>query len=179
VTPQVSRLAAQLLPAQRLPEGWASTGFDKMADDGSNDAQHGRRAFLDLAITGTAGAVGVAALYPAVRFVEPVSEGAATSKAVGKVNDFEPGSAKSLLLGDIPVLIVRLKDNSFKAYVATCPHLGCVVHYEADDDAILCACHRGRFAVEGHNVSGPPVRPLDALRVDTTSDGTVIVSKVS
>lgn len=64
-----------------------------------------------------------------------------------------------------PVMISRKADvNKMVVYNTTCPHLGCLVHWDAGKNVFLCACHGGQFDHEGRVIAGPPPRPLDEHR---------------
>ncbi len=136
-----------------------------------------RRGFLDTAVNGTAAVVGVAALYPAARFLAPDPNVQAPSVVAGKVEEFERGGAKTILVADRPVLVLRGADGTFRAFLAICPHLACVVHFAKESGLIECGCHGGRFSLEGRNVAGPPPQPLEAMRVEVV-DGNVVVSVI-
>jgi cytochrome b6-f complex iron-sulfur subunit len=124
-----------------------------------------RRQILDYALGGTVAAVAAAAAYPAVRMLEPLEEGDQGVAVVGALAELAPGEARVVQIGPRPVLVVRARDGTVRAFVAVCPHLGCTVHHDAERGDIACACHGGRFSVDGNNTSGPPTRPLVQLRV--------------
>jgi Rieske Fe-S protein len=42
----------------------------------------------------------------------------------------------------------------------TCTHLGCVVHWRAEQKQFRCPCHDGVFDRTGEVLNGPPPRPL-------------------
>jgi nitrite reductase/ring-hydroxylating ferredoxin subunit len=46
--------------------------------------------------------------------------------------------------------------GDFVALSSTCPHLGCQVHWESQNDRFFCPCHNGAFDAEGTGISGPP-----------------------
>ncbi len=46
--------------------------------------------------------------------------------------------------------------DDFVALSSTCPHLGCQVHWEGNNDRFFCPCHNGVFSRSGEAVSGPP-----------------------
>lgn len=137
----------------------------------------GRRDFLGLAIGGTAAALGVVAVYPVVKFVQPVEETAPSSVQVGEAEKFPRKTSRMAVLGGTPVLVIRLEDGSFRAFNALCTHLNCVVAYSAAHEQIECRCHGGVYSLEGKNVSGPPPRPLQQVAVSVVQ-GMVTVSQV-
>jgi len=67
------------------------------------------------------------------------------------------------------LMLVRTGEREVKAISTVCTHLGCTVHWDAAQNMFLCACHGGKFAVDGIVKAGPPPRPLDELefRVDS------------
>ena len=61
-----------------------------------------------------------------------------------------------------PVMIWRKPSvNDLVVYSATCTHLGCTVQWDERKGLFLCACHGGRFDINGAVKAGPPPRPLD------------------
>jgi Rieske Fe-S protein len=46
--------------------------------------------------------------------------------------------------------------SDFIALSSTCPHLGCQVHWEAQNNRYFCPCHNGTFDPEGRGTGGPP-----------------------
>jgi Rieske Fe-S protein len=59
-----------------------------------------------------------------------------------------------------PVTITRRASHGdpddFLALSATCPHLGCQVRWEAQNDRFFCPCHNGVFDPSGKATGGPP-----------------------
>lgn len=61
--------------------------------------------------------------------------------------------------------------GDFLALSSTCPHLGCQVHWEAQNKRFFCPCHNGAFDAGGKAIAGPPAEagqslPLYALKVE-------------
>ncbi len=46
--------------------------------------------------------------------------------------------------------------EDFLALSSVCPHLGCQVHWEPQNDRFFCPCHNGVFTPEGVGIGGPP-----------------------
>jgi len=56
------------------------------------------------------------------------------------------------------------------AFSTKCPHLGCNVHWSAENGEFRCPCHNSRFAIDGHVLGGPAPRGLDTLPVRIQGD---------
>lgn len=58
------------------------------------------------------------------------------------------------------VVVTRLANSGapedFIALSSVCPHLGCQVHWQSNNDCFFCPCHNGAFDKSGQPVSGPP-----------------------
>ncbi len=46
--------------------------------------------------------------------------------------------------------------GDFIALSSTCPHLGCQVRWEAQNNRFFCPCHNGVFDPSGKAIAGPP-----------------------
>jgi len=46
--------------------------------------------------------------------------------------------------------------QDFIALSSICPHLGCQVHWEVQNNRFFCPCHNGAFDPEGNPIAGPP-----------------------
>lgn len=145
-----------------------------------------RRGFLGWLLGTSGGALLVSVVYPIFRFVSPPRVPEATTNQVeaGPTNDPEllEKGFKIIRFGVEPVMVVRVADDDFRAFSATCTHLDCIVEYQKDQKRIWCNCHNGEYDLTGRNIAGPPPKPLDALRVDVVSKGpgqpgTIVVSK--
>ncbi|HEQ98552.1 MAG TPA: ubiquinol-cytochrome c reductase iron-sulfur subunit [candidate division Zixibacteria bacterium] len=126
-----------------------------------------RRSFLNYILGGSLLATLAAVFYPVLAYLKPpeVSEAMTSSIKVGNLEDFPPDSSKIFKFGRKPGILIHTPDGEFKAFNATCTHLSCVVQYRKDLGVIWCACHNGRFNLNGKNISGPPPRPLERFDV--------------
>ncbi|MGA2616552.1 MAG: Rieske (2Fe-2S) protein [Thermoguttaceae bacterium] len=124
----------------------------------------------------TAVAATVAALfYPVVRFLWPrpaTSSGALEAIAPFRANELKPNpdgtwpSRFTFNFGGKPCLVVRTRDGQIKAFNAVCTHVECTVEFREPTGDIFCNCHNGLYDLNGHNVSGPPPRPLEVYKLD-------------
>ena len=82
------------------------------------------------------------------RKVEPRREETAESKGskskVSKSEAREEGGEDSITA------------ESFLALSSVCPHLGCRVHWEGQNNRFFCPCHNGIFDPNGKATGGPP-----------------------
>jgi cytochrome b6-f complex iron-sulfur subunit len=130
-------------------------------------SQTKRRDFLKIILTG--GLLGFVAsvFYPLFSYLKPPeqNEVEVTSVLAGKISDFSDNTGKIIKFGNQPAILIRLKDGNFRAFSAVCTHLGCTVQYREDWGVIWCACHNGKYDLNGKNISGPPPRPLTEYNV--------------
>ncbi len=54
-------------------------------------------------------------------------------------------------------------DADFLALSSTCPHLGCQVHWEGNNNRFFCPCHNGTFDPTGKATGGPPAEAGQSL----------------
>ncbi len=139
-----------------------------------------RRDFLKYLLS--AGVLGFAAsvIYPVLSYLKPPkqSEVEVTSVSAGKLSDFPKDSGKIIRFGNKPVLVVYSADGNLHALSAECTHLGCTVQFRKDLDLIWCACHNGKYDLNGRNISGPPPRPLTPFKVIVKA-GEIFISKMA
>ncbi len=53
--------------------------------------------------------------------------------------------------------------DNFIALSSVCPHLGCQVHWEPQNDRFFCPCHNGAFDPQGQATEGPPAKAHQQL----------------
>ena len=84
----------------------------------------------------------------------------------------------SLILRQGPTRILLFEDpeQRLRAMEARCTHEGCTVQYVPGDSVVWCACHNGRFDLDGRVISGPPPRPLARWLAHREPDGGVTVA---
>ena len=131
-----------------------------------------RRRFVEVLLGGGFLATAAAFLYPVIRYLipPPAAETGSDSVIAAKVGDLKPNSGKIFHFGSRPGLLVRTSSGDFKAMSAVCTHLSCTVQYKEETREVWCACHNGKYDLNGRNVSGPPPRPLEAFEVQVRGD---------
>jgi len=142
--------------------------------------QESKRNFLKYILSGGIVALLGSLLYPIFAYLIPPKqrEVIVTSVKAGKLSDIEKDSGQIIKFGNKPVILIRTSSGELKAFSATCTHLDCTVQYRKDMGMIWCACHNGKYDLNGRNVSGPPPRPLDEFKVIVQGEE-VLISKKS
>ena len=132
-----------------------------------NNLQNSKRDFLKYILGGSVSAWLVSVLYPIFAYLKPPKQREVEVKSVkvGKVNDIEKESGTIIRFGNKPVILLRTANGEFRALSGTCTHLDCTVQFKKELGVIWCACHNGKYDLNGKNISGPPPRPLDEYRV--------------
>lgn len=134
--------------------------------------QVSRRRFLDVLLGGGIVAWLGTVVYPLYSYLKPPPsrEPQATSVKVGLLSEVPVNSAKIFKFGSKPGILIRTPQGDLRAFQATCSHLDCTVQYKPDWKLIWCACHNGRYNLDGINISGPPPRPLSEYQVHVKDD---------
>ncbi len=164
----------------------------KVLDSHSADTELGRRSFLSTSVTAimAGGLVGGYGTFFAMagRYFYPSGDNRQWV-FVSAVDRIAPGESFPFQSpGGVPVMITRRAEtstkssgdedqtdetisvDSFLALSSVCPHLGCRVHWESNNNRFFCPCHNGSFDAEGVATSGPPaaegqVLPQYALQI--------------
>jgi len=131
-----------------------------------------RRRFVEVLLGTGFLATAAAFIYPVFRYLVPPKTSDLGSDAVvaGKVGELKPNSGKIFRFGSRPGLLIHTSDGAYRAMSATCTHLSCTVQYREDLREVWCACHNGKYNLDGRNISGPPPRPLEAFYVQVRGD---------
>ena len=131
-----------------------------------------RRDFLNYVLTvGFFGWIG-AILYPLYSYlIPPKSPDVDVSNiSIGKASEIESNSSKMFKIGNKPGILIKTSEGELKAFAATCTHLDCTVQYNKDENLIWCACHNGKYDLNGTNISGPPPKPLSPFKIVVQKD---------
>ena len=149
---------------------------DNHSDVSNQPKKSKRRDFLNILLgTGFIAWIG-ALLFPIIKYLQPpaVEEVKVSNVKIGGVDDMEKDSGKIIKFGNKPVIVIRKSSGDYVAFNAVCTHLDCIVQYRKDYGQIYCACHNGRYDLNGRVASGPPPAPLQKYSV-TIKDNEVIV----
>lgn len=135
-----------------------------------------RRNVLNYLLGTGAMATLAAIFYPVARFMIPprVIESSASSVVAAKTSEIKPNEGRIFKFGSKPGILVQTPEGQYRAFSAICTHLDCTVQYRPDEKLIWCACHNGRYDLEGKNISGPPPRPLESFNVNVRGNEIVV-----
>lgn len=138
----------------------------------ATDAQPTRRHWLRWILATSLGAVGLSILYPLLRYVLPPPESESQTGRVlaARRSELPPNSGKLFRFGARPGIVIDTPAGEVRAFSGVCTHLACTVQYRKDLQQIWCACHGGRYNLEGAPVAGPPPRPLERFDVALKGD---------
>jgi len=144
----------------------------------ATERKHTRRGFLDL-VLGTA-AVGwvVSVVYPILRYLKPLpstSGGGPIHLTSDEVSKLDSQKFVIVSAGTKRVLVLEDAQQKLHALNARCTHEGCTVQFVPAQGLVWCACHNGKFDVDGHVLSGPPPRPLTVYPVSRDEEGDILI----
>ena len=138
-----------------------------------------RRRWIDVLLGSSFVAWAAVVVYPVLRYLTPSEGGGGANKVtLTDAQKGELGTNGFLIarLGSDRVLVLKDKDQKLRAMSAKCTHEGCTVQFVKSDGIVWCACHNGKFALDGRVISGPPPRPLAPFAVADLK-GTITVSR--
>ena len=141
-------------------------------------AKSGRRGFIDLLLgVGLLGWLG-SVLFPVLRSLKPLAaqgQGGPVRLTAEEQAKLEKERAVIVRAGAVRLLVFEDAEQHLRALSAKCTHEGCTVQFVPGETVIWCACHNGRFDLDGRVLAGPPPRPLARYTCERQQDGAVIV----
>ncbi|CAI5986733.1 unnamed protein product [Closterium sp. NIES-65] len=81
-----------------------------------------------------------------------------------EIEELGRGCGAVVRMGGGKAAVFRDKDGCVHAFSATCPHMGCSVHWNPNDTTFDCPCHGSQFDHRGRCINGPAkadLAPLD------------------
>jgi len=129
---------------------------------------------LSILLTALGSTAIVSFAYPLLRFVAPPQAKTGIQKLTIKKDDISAGESKEIVLGNTPAIIINVTGKGYIALSRVCTHLGCLVQYDKGEQKLVCPCHAGFFDLEGHVLSGPPPKPLQAIPL-SVEGGNIII----
>jgi len=81
----------------------------------------------------------------------------------GQIDQFQIGALQVVLDLQGNEILVKRDQQGLRAFNSTCPHLGCRVHWQAEQRRFFCPCHNGVFNADGVATEGPPAAAGQSL----------------
>jgi Rieske Fe-S protein len=122
------------------------------------------------ATTATSAAPPAASSGPAASS-SPANSGSAGGVAAGALSGTSaiPVGGGKIFAAQL-VVVTQPSAGQFKAFSATCTHMGCTVNQIANG-RIDCPCHGSEYSItDGAVLAGPAPKPLPAKRIKVTGD---------
>jgi menaquinol-cytochrome c reductase iron-sulfur subunit len=134
-----------------------------------------RRNFLQAAIWGMGGLIGIGFGVPAVAYVVGPSlknQQTQTWMRLGPTSKVELGTPTLFTFTiqtqtgwiestqEISVYVLSTDGRTYVAMSNICTHLGCHIRWIAEQNHFFCPCHNGEFDISGNVIAGPPPQPL-------------------
>jgi Rieske Fe-S protein len=144
-----------------------------------------RRNFMQAAIWGIGGLIGIGFGVPAVAYVvgpSLKSQQAQTWMRLGPTSKVELGTPTLFTFTiqtqtgwivnseEVSVYVLSKDGRDYIAMSNICTHLGCHVRWITDQNLFFCPCHNGEFDINGNVIAGPPPRPLNHYEVKVEND---------
>mgnify|MGYP001578400200 CR=1 FL=1 len=138
-----------------------------------------RRRFLNILLGGSLAAWAASIFYPVIRFLKPLPQSGPsgpTRLTRAEVGKLESAGFVIVPMGSKRAIVFQDAQSKVRALSAKCTHEGCTVQYSAGESVIWCACHNGRFDLDGRVLAGPPPRPLVPFKVQRDNDGNISIA---
>lgn len=125
--------------------------------DSPSEGTSRREALAKLAMGGgLAAAYGLLAVEGLLFLVPRRTEAPTRLIFIGRLDDFPAGEVRTVHDLEGRAILIRRTPEGLVAFSSVCPHLGCQVHWQPDENRFLCPCHRGLFDEQGVAYGGPP-----------------------
>ena len=100
-------------------------------------------------------------LNVAAQFADHVTDG-----DVDDASEVPAGEGRIIRRGMQKLAVFRPMTGAVVVRSAVCPHLGCIVDWNAAEKSWDCPCHGSRFATDGTVLNGPSPMPLAEAKLD-------------
>ena len=88
-----------------------------------------------------------------------------TAADIHEADELKPGEGAILSSGLKRIAVYKDENNELFAFTAVCPHLGCVLQWNADEKSFDCPCHGSRFTKQGEVINGPAISNLKRIEL--------------
>ena len=88
-----------------------------------------------------------------------------TAGDIKDANDLKPGQGGIISSGMKKIAAYRDELNNLHTCTAVCPHLGAILHWNADEKSFDCPAHGSRFTIDGEVINGPALTDLKKISI--------------
>ena len=85
---------------------------------------------------------------------------------IHEVNELRNGEGAILGKGVVRFAVYKDEQGGVHSFSAVCPHMGCVVQWNAEERSFDCPCHGSRFTKEGDVINGPATAALEKVSIE-------------
>lgn len=89
---------------------------------------------------------------------------------IGALKSMPPGTVTRFSTGQIVGHLVHRRDGTLLALSAACTHMGCLVHWNAQNTTFDCPCHDWQYTEEGVAPHNEAYRPLPTMSAKIEND---------
>ncbi|TDH29129.1 FAD-dependent oxidoreductase [Segetibacter sp. 3557_3] len=82
---------------------------------------------------------------------------------IKSAEELQPGQGAVVGKGLNKVAAYKTEAGIVQTFSAVCPHLGCIVHWNDDENSFDCPCHGSRFDCNGVVMNGPALSNLKPI----------------
>ncbi len=86
-------------------------------------------------------------------------------KDIESAHQLQNGEGLIISSGLKKIAVYKDDNGDLHMFSATCTHLGCVVHWNADEKTFDCPCHGSRFSKDGEVINGPAISNLNRIEI--------------
>jgi len=84
---------------------------------------------------------------------------------IKELSELSAGEGAILSKGLQKIAVYKDQQGSVHAFSAACPHMGCVVQWNAEEKSFDCPCHGSRFTAKGEVINGPATTGLERITI--------------
>ncbi|MCU7551984.1 FAD-dependent oxidoreductase [Chitinophagaceae bacterium LB-8] len=92
-----------------------------------------------------------------------------TKKEAEQFDQVRSKEGKIMTVDGKKCAVHRDEEGNLHVVSAICTHLGCVVHWNWNEQSWDCPCHGSRFTVDGEVIEGPAIASLKKITITTES----------
>jgi len=92
-----------------------------------------------------------------------------SAETIKEAENLKPGEGGIISAGLKKIAVYRDENNQLHACTAVCPHLGGILHWNADEKTFDCPLHGSRFTAEGKVINGPASSDLKKMVLKESS----------